>query len=136
MDFTPSSDETSYDAVLTAEIDEKTSATIDFSRDIRTAIDREDVFRNWRVTGRVRRLLMDDMDVFLSAFYGEGDFVSAEVTDTLLGASVSLNYFFWQHKRGARINGNLGYTYSILNSTETSREYDRSSVDATLSIVF
>ena len=136
MDFTPSSDETSYDAVLTAEIDEKTRVTIDFSRDIRTAVDREDVFRNWRVAGRVNRLLMDDMDVFLSAFYGEGDFVSAEVTDTLLGASVSLNYIFWQHKRGARINGNLGYTYSSLDSTDENRGYNRSSVDATLSVAF
>ena len=136
MIFTPSSDETSLDAVLTGEIDKKTSAIIDFSRDIRAAVDREDVFRSWRVTGRVTRYLSEDVNVFLSAFYGEGDFVSAEVTDSLLGASISLNYILWQHKRGARIDGNCGYTYSELESTDEDRGYNRSSVDATLSMTF
>jgi hypothetical protein len=136
MDFTPTTDETSFDAVLTGEIDEKTSAIIDFSRDIRTAVDREDVFKNWRVTGRLTRLLMEDMNAILQAFYGEGEFVSDEITDTLSGSSISLNYVFWQQKRGARIDGNLGYTYSELKSTDEERGYNRSSVDATLSVVF
>jgi hypothetical protein len=136
MDFTPTTDRTSFDALLTAELDEKTSASIDFSRDTRAAVDREDLFRNWRGSGRLTRLLMEDMNVFLSVFYGEGDFVSDDVTDTLLGASVSLNYIFWQQIRGARIDGNLGYTYAESDSTDQNRGYNRSSVDATLSIVF
>jgi len=136
MDYTPTTDSTSFDALFTGELDEKTRATIDFSRDIRAAVDRDDVFRNWRVTGRLTRLLMEDMNVYLSAFYGEGDFVSADVSDTLLGASVSLNYIFWQQKRGARIDVNFGYTYSQLDSTDEERGYNSSSVDATLSIAF
>lgn len=136
MDFTPITDSVSYNALLTGDLDEKTSANIHFLRDTRTAVDRDDVFRSWRVIGRLTRSLTEDLIVVLSAFYGEGDFVSAEVIDTLLGASVSSNYIFWQHKRGARITGNLGYRYSKLDSTDQSRGYDTSSIDGTLSLIF
>lgn len=136
MDFTPMNDDVSYNALLTGDLDEKTSANISFLRDTRSAADRDDVFRSWRVIGRLTRSLTEDLVVVLSAFYGEGDFVSAEVIDTLLGASVSSNYTFWQHKRGARITGNLGYKYSKLDSTDQSRGYDTSSIDGTLSLIF
>jgi hypothetical protein len=136
MTFTPTSDNTSFDALLTGELDEKTNASIDFSRDTRAAIDREDIFINWRVTGRLTRQLKEDMNLFISAFYGEGDFVSAEVTDRLLGTSFSISYIFWQYKRGPSINGNIGYSYSQLDSTDASRGYDRNAIDATLSVIF
>ena len=136
MVFRPSTNSMTVDALLTGELNDKTIVLIDFSRDIRSAIDREDEFRSWRITGRITQTLMEEMDGFISAFYGEGDFVTAAVTDKLFGVSASLNYIFWQHKRGARVSGTSGYTYSILNSTDTSREYDRSSINATLSIAF
>jgi len=136
MTFSPSAENTSFDAIVTGDVDENTVATIDFSNDIRAAVNTDDEFRNWRITGLLSRLLMEDMNVFLSAFYGEGKFISAGVTDTLLGASGSLSYFFWQHKRGARIDGTLGYSYSKTTSNEKTREYDRNSVNANLSMKF
>lgn len=136
MVFTPTTDSTSFDALLKSEIDERTHVSIDFSRDINTAADRGDIFRNWQIRGNLRRVLSEDMGSFLAVFYGEGDFVSDDVTDRLAGVSISLDYNFWQHKRGARITGQLGYTYSNLNSTDENRGYNRSTINSSLTIAF
>jgi hypothetical protein len=136
MVFAPTSNSTTIDALLTGELDEKTSVSIDFSQDTRSAIDRDDTFENWRINGRINRNFTEDMSSTFSAFYGEGDFVSAQVTDTLVGAAASFNYIFWLHKRGARITGISGYTYSSLRSTDKNREYDRSTISASLTVAF
>lgn len=136
MVFTPSTNSTSIDALLTGELDEKTSASIDFSRDIRTAVDREDTFKSWRINGRINRTFSEDLSSTFSVFYGEGDFITAGFTDKLMGGSCLLSYNFWEHKRGARISGTSGYVYSTLDSTAANRGYDRSSLNLGLTAAF
>ena len=50
--------------------------------------------------------------------------------------SASLNYNFWRNKRGARVNGSLGYSYSELNSTDNLRNYDRNNINTMLTTAF
>jgi hypothetical protein len=136
MVYTPSTDTTSFDVIFTSEVDEKTNANISFSRDIRAATDREDVFRSWRVTGRLMITLLKDLNSSISGFYGQGKFVSEGETDTLVGGTILLRYTFWKHKRGPRLFGSLGYTYSELDSTDEEKGYDRSSINSRLTIAF
>jgi hypothetical protein len=136
MDFAPSTDTLSIDASVLGELDEKSTMQIFFSRSVQSAVDREDVFRNWQVTCRYSRSFSEDFKGFSSVYYGQGDFVSADFTDTLLGASVSVHNVFWQHKKGSSLTGIFGYSYSQLDSTNSERGYERSSVTASLTLSF
>ena len=79
---------------------------------------------------------MEDLIFSLSGFYGQGDFVSAEVTDTFLGVGADISYTFWRDKFGKSVDGRLGYTYSDLDSTDAERGYSRIGLDAGLTVSF
>lgn len=137
MDFSSShNDSTNIEASFTGEIDNKTSARIAYARGVEISSDTEDVFRNWRISGNVKRELLEDLSGSLSGFYGNGDFVSAGVTDIFVGASFDISYNFWKDKLGKLVNGRLGYTYSNLDSTDEERSYSRIGLDAGLSVSF
>jgi hypothetical protein len=123
-------------ATLTGEIDLKTTAALSYSQRTSISVNTDDTFENWQVTGRLSKEFLEDLNSSLSAFYGKGDYSSTDVTDTLLGAGVKLSYNFWRSKRGSNIRGNMGYSYSNLDSTDISREYTRSSVNSNLILAF
>ncbi len=120
-----------FSLVLSKEylIDRKSTARIHYSRGVNITPDRDEIFNNWKVTADLHRDFLKDLSGNLSSFYGEGKFVSEGVTDKLLGASIGLNYKIWEHKSGANMNANLGYTYSELNSTDENRGYARSTIN-------
>jgi hypothetical protein len=137
MDFSSShNDSTDIEASLSGEINEKTSATIVYSRGINISSGTEDVFKSWQISGSVNRELLEDLSVIFSGFYGQGQFASAGVTDTFLGASFDISYELWRDKSGKSVNGRLGYTYSNLDSTDKERNYSRIGLDAGLSVIF
>jgi hypothetical protein len=123
-------------ATLTSEYDEKTRATMSYRQDTSISANTDDTFKSWQITGRFTRTLLEDLMSSLSAFYGQGEFSSTDVTDTLLGASFNLSYNFWRSKRGSNVNGNLGYSYSNLDSTDKDREYTRNSINSGLTLAF
>jgi hypothetical protein len=123
-------------ATLTGELDEKTTATLSYLQETRISANSDDTFKNWQITGRFNRTLLEDLRSSLSGFYGQGEFSSTNVTDTLLGASFNLSYNFWRSKRGSNVNGNLGYSYSNLDSTDKDREYKRNSINSGLTLAF
>jgi hypothetical protein len=135
-DFSSSTDSTDIEASVSGDIDKKTSVRIAYSRGADVSSETEDVFRNWRVSGNVKRELMEDLNVSFSGFYGQGDFVSANITDTFVGGSFDISYNFWRGKLGELVSGRMGYTYSNLDSTDGARGYSRTGLDAGLSVSF
>ncbi len=129
-------DNISINAGLTGEIDEKTTGRLLFSQGTEISPDKEDTFRSWRVTSIFTSSLLEDLSSSISAFYGEGEFVSEDITNKLLGASFNLAYNFWRGKRGSSFSGNLGYSYSDVDSTEENSGYTRSSVTSSLNLIF
>lgn len=123
-------------ATVTGEIDPKSTASLSYSQGTSISANTDDTFKNWRVTGRLSKQFLEDLNGSLSAFYGEGDFSSTDVTDILMGARIDLSYNFWRSKKGSSINGNLGYSYSDLDSTDEDRGYQRSSVNSSLTLAF
>ncbi|MEW6601333.1 MAG: hypothetical protein AB1499_10230, partial [Nitrospirota bacterium] len=137
MDYSSSStNNTKVEASLTGPIDEKTALNIAYLKGDEISSDREDLFRNWRVTGSLTRELSEDLISSLSGFYGEGKFVDLDVIDSLLGVSLNITYDFWEDKKGKSIRGNVGYTYSDLSSTDENRSYSRSGVTLGLTVGF
>ncbi|MDH4028798.1 MAG: hypothetical protein OEU95_08205 [Nitrospirota bacterium] len=134
--FEPHSTTNSFSASINNEIDEKTFATLTYSRGIDISSDTENIFRNWQVSGQLNRQFLEDLNSSLSVFYGEGEYDPEGMRDEFVGASALLNYNFWTNKRGAAVNGTLGYTYSEMSSTDDSREYDRTTLASTLNMVF
>ena len=134
--FQPDTTNSSFSASLNDEIDEKTFVTLSYSRSIDISTDTDNIFRNWQVTGQLNRQFLEDLGVVFSGFYGEGEYDPWGIRDRFVGASASINYDFWENKRGAKVSGTLGYTYSELNSTDDSRDYDRTMVDSTLTASF
>lgn len=134
--FSSSTDNMEIETSVTGEIDEKTTSDIAFFKGDRISSDSEDIFRSWRVTGSLTRALLEDLKSSISGFYGQGRFISVDVTDSLLGGSVDLSYDFWSDQRGKNISGKMGYTYSDLDSTEENRSYSRSGVTLGLTAGF
>jgi hypothetical protein len=110
-------------------IDKKTNAKILFTKGTQIRTDREDTFRNWRITGEVSRVILEDLKSSISGFYGKGKFTLSGVEDRLLGANINLNTVLWKHKKGNNLTGNFGYTFSNLDSTNKSRERTRSDIN-------
>jgi hypothetical protein len=105
-------DSISVEATLNDEVDEKTTASLSYSRGTEISSFQEDTFKNWQIATNVTRALSEDLNSSLSAFYGKGDYSPANITDKLIGAGFNLSYNFWESPRGANIRGNLGYSYS------------------------
>jgi hypothetical protein len=119
-----------YSLTATNDIDERTVGRLSFSRNVHTTFE-GDVFNNWQVRADVKRDIMEDLKGSLSTFYGEGEFNIIDVRDTFFGADARLNYIFGKH-----LTGNLGYTYSNLDSTDEDREYKRNTITAGLTLTF
>jgi hypothetical protein len=136
MNFSSSTENTEIEASFTGQTDEKTTSNIAFFKGDRISSDSEDIFRSWRVTGSLTRELLEDLRSSISGFYGQGKFISIDVTDSLLGGSVDLSYDFWSDQRGKNISGKMGYTYSDLDSTEEKRSYSRNGVTLGLTAGF
>jgi hypothetical protein len=136
MDFSSSSNNVAVEASLAGQIDENTSANISYFQGDQISSDREDIFRSWRVTGGLTRELSEDLRSSISGFYGQGEFISISVTDSLFGGSLDVSYDFWRDKKGKNISGKLGYTYSDLYSTDETRSYSRNGVTLGLTVGF
>lgn len=119
-----------YNISLTDEIDERTVVRLSFSRDVHTTRE-ADVFTNWQVRASLERDMMDNLKGSISGFYGEGEFNLIDVRDNFFGANTKLDYIFGKH-----LTGNLGYTYSKLDSTDKDREYTRNTISAGLTLTF
>jgi hypothetical protein len=129
-------DSISVGATLNDEVNEKTTASISYSRGTQISSFQGDTFKNWQISTNVERSLSEDLNSSLAAFYGKGDYSPANITDTLFGAGFNLSYNFWEGQRGSNIKGNLGYSYSKLDSSDNTRGYTVNSVHSSITLAF
>lgn len=119
-----------YGFNITDEIDEKTIARLSFKRGVNTTFE-GDVFTSWQASASLDRDLMENLKGSVSCFYGEGEYEVADTKDTFIGASGRVNYIFGRH-----LTGNLGYSYSNLDSATEEREYTVNSISAGVTLTF
>jgi hypothetical protein len=129
-------DSISVEAMLRNDVDEKTTASLSYSHGTEISSFRGDTFKNWQIGVNVESALSEDLNSSFSAFYGVGSYSAEDITDTLTGVGAYLFYDFWEGKRGSIIRGNLGYSYSVLDSTDNTRGYTQNSVNSGITLAF
>jgi hypothetical protein len=112
---------------ISGEIDKRTTASLSYFQGTEISGNTSTTFDNRKIAGSVQRVLRDDLKVNASTFYGVGEYSPTNITDDFFGASINLSYVFWEGKRGSRMSGNLGYSYSNLKSSDEDRNYERNS---------
>ncbi|MBC8413797.1 hypothetical protein H8E50_09020 [bacterium] len=121
----------SYDVSMVNEVDERTVVLMKFSTSERFADESGNLFKNWRITGELRRQMWEKLNGNLTGFYGEGEFKSIAVTDILLGIDTSISYEFNENW-----SGSISYSFSDLNSTFDFRNYTRSTASLKVMNIF
>jgi len=116
---------------LTDEIDENTALSLSFTKRKQTISYREDFFDSWRISGLFKRQLLKRLGCSLSGFYGEGEYKSLNLTDSLRGANIVFSYDLRKNLRG-----DLTYTYSDTDSTDKARGYTKNVISSGLTIEF
>ncbi len=116
---------------LTSDIDESSQASISFDKRYETTSYSEDLFDQWRISGMFRRQLLERLGFFVSAFYGQGEYIIADITDKLCGADIGFAYDLSRN-----LKGRLNYNYTNVNSTSETRDYSRNKVFLGLTAAF
>ncbi len=116
---------------LTDEINEITSWDIAFEKEFSPTSYTQDIFDYWQVSTSLRRQMSERMNAYLSAFFGEGDYMASNREDRLWGANASLAYDLTKNWKGT-----LKYTYTDVSSTLNSQEYSRNTVQVGLALTF
>ncbi|HTL69732.1 MAG TPA: outer membrane beta-barrel protein [Candidatus Eisenbacteria bacterium] len=126
-DFT----EPMFRARLTDDINETTSWDIAFEKEYAPTSYTEDIFDYWQVSTTLRKQFNPRWNAYLSGFYGDGDYQTADRTDTLWGANVALTYDITKIWKGT-----VKYTFTDVNSDLASQEYTRNTIQAGLALQF
>ena len=105
---------------LTSDVDENSRASISFAKRYDTTAYSEDLFDYWQISGMFTRQLFKRLGFFLSAFYGQGEYIIVDVTDKLCGADIGFTYDLTRN-----LKGRLNYNYSNVDSTLDTRDYTR-----------
>ncbi len=77
---------------LTDDINDRTRATLSFSKRYDTISYSQDLFDQWRVSAGLIHELFKKLKGVLSAFYGRGEYTGTGVVNKLMGSSVGLTY--------------------------------------------
>lgn len=123
--------ELSFQASLTNDISENSTAGLTFSKQVGTKSYTADIFDYWQFSGALKRRIFERLSCVLSGFYGEGEYTAAKITDKLSGLSAGFSYDLSKD-----IKGNVSYSYSSTDSTDTSREYERNKILVSISANF
>ena len=108
---------------LNYEIVELTRLSLLFTKKYDTNPYTEDLFNNWRTSLSFSRQLLERLGCSLSLFYGDGEYISSNSTQKLMGASPIFTYDI-----NKNLKGNLTYTYSQLDSNFESSGYTKNTV--------
>ena len=116
---------------VTDEFDENTRGTISLTKRYDTNAYSQDLFGYWRASCALTRKLTQRADTECSLFFGDGEYKSSDVRDKLFGINLGLNYDFKDNVRGG-----LSCGYSRVDSNQSSREYAKNLVSASLTVKF
>ncbi len=112
-----------YSATLTNEVGKKTTAKLSFRKDYSTTNSTEDIFDSWRASVALIQDVFERLQLELSAFYGEGNYINQNIEDDFIGFRSRLNF-----ELAEEIDVYLSYGYSQTDSNDNSRAYDRNVV--------
>lgn len=118
-------------ASVTNDIDENSRASISFTKRYYTNAYTQNLFDYWQTSGIFTRRLFKRLRCSLSGFYGEGEYITTNITDKLRGVSIGFTYDL-----SKKIKGNLRYTYSDVDSTIDTREYTKNRIFLGLTMEF
>lgn len=108
---------------LTYQKDTDTIARLIFEKKYDTNVYNEDIVNRWRTTASVTRQLMERLRCSLSIFYSEGEFISSDFKNRLLGANSTINYDITKI-----LKGNFTYTYSHSDTNSETTGYTKNTV--------
>jgi hypothetical protein len=116
---------------ITDDINDRTSASVLFSKRYSTISYTEDIFDQWQVSTQLKHELTQKLTGTVSAFYGQGEYVSTEQEDEFIGTSAGLYYDINDKWRASAT-----YSYSNQNSTSIFSEYNKNTVTLGLTTEF
>lgn len=136
VDFIRSYDRTDYtkplfNIMLTDELNETLQTRLAFNKQYYTNAYSDNVFDYWKVSGELKRRIMERLAVSGAGFYGKGKYPQSDITDDLTGGSISFIYDIRDN-----IKGSLAYNYSRTVSNIETREYTRNNIDLNIRIDF
>lgn len=108
---------------LTYQKDADTIARLKFEKKYDTNAYNEDIVNKWRTTASVTRQLMERLRCSLSVFYSEGEFISSDFKNRLLGANSTFDYDITKI-----LKGNFTYTYSQSDANSPTAGYTKNTV--------
>lgn len=112
-----------FKASLTYIPEEKTRVNISFNKKYEANPYFEGIYNNWRTTASLTRQLLERMNCSLSFFYGDGEQVSSNFEQRLLGGRSTLGYNISKN-----LKGDLTYTYSQSDTNSETTGYSKNTL--------
>ncbi|MBI4309435.1 MAG: outer membrane beta-barrel protein [Candidatus Omnitrophica bacterium] len=109
-----------YEASLTDDVDENTKLKLTYIKEYAPTAFSQDIFNNWRLSASIFKQLNSRVKTNISAFYGQGRYLSSEIMDKSSGVNLGLEYAL-----NERASAYCGYTYERANSNSDARTYRR-----------
>jgi hypothetical protein len=109
--------------VLNHELAEQTVASAVLERVYETTAYDLDIFKVWRFSAGVQRELLRRLNGSAHAYIGQGEYLTSGVEDQLAGAGLGLTYAVTKH-----LEADLGYRFSDVDSSDSTREYQKHTV--------
>jgi hypothetical protein len=135
MSFIKSYDERNYQkpfiyAMARYNIDENNDFIFAYSRDYGVTIDNPEPFKSWRSSCDFNRRIFERLNGTLSAFYGEGEYVTTNTQNRFVGFSILFNYLLTEtlnlHIQYLYINNEVTVVYT--DETEVTSGYARNQI--------
>ncbi|MDD5072661.1 MAG: outer membrane beta-barrel protein [Candidatus Omnitrophica bacterium] len=116
---------------LTDDINDRTNASLMFSKRYNTISYQEDIFDQLQVSGQINHEITRKLTGTVSAFYGRGEYVNTGQIDDLVGASAGLAYEINDKWKARAL-----YSFSNQDSTSYFSEYRKNTVTFGLATEF
>jgi hypothetical protein len=110
-------------AALTDELDRRSNFTLAFQKGHIPTGYTSDIFDQWRISLRYRRQLLERLNGYINAFYGDGEFVNSDITEKLSGVNWSLAYALTKN-----VEASVTFSHADKTSNVPTREYKKNSV--------
>ena len=116
---------------LIDDVDRNTRINITFNHQYSTIAYQQNLFNYTQISGSFNRQLLKKLAVSLNGFYGEGEYIGADIKDKLTGVGIGFVYDIWHN-----IKGTLNYNYTRALSNVATREYAKNSISVGLEMDF
>lgn len=110
-------------ASVSYQIDTDMLARLSFDKKYDTNPYTADIFNQWRTTASLTKQLLKRVGCSFSVFYGDGEYITSDFRQKLLGANTSLTYDITRN-----FKGNMAYTFSEANTNTQNADYTKNTL--------